>query len=387
MRKILLRLFAVLLVIVWALPVSADEQTSYWTEQPEALEDYAFTIAFVGDTQTITRNSPEKLHDMYSWLAENKDKLNLQLVAGLGDITDTDSDEEWWAATDALRCLRGQVPYTLVRGNHDSSINFSSYLEDDFYINQFTGIYNDDIYSTYYTFSVSGVDYLMLNLDFGPTDSALRWANNVVKAHPNHNVIVVTHAYIDAYGVLLSPQTSPYAPTNLGGFNDGIDIWNDFIRFHENIVMVVSGHISHPVIAVHETTGDKGNKIQQVLIDPQEVDRVEGPGGYVALFHFSEDGKHVQVQNYATLHGKYFGSTLRFDLNTQSSSHESNTPPMMDEPETETPTTTTTATQVSTKKATLVILWLVLGEMGAVACMILLTRKFRKPTAKAATNT
>ena len=317
MRKNLVRIFAVLLVILWALPVSADEQTGYWSEDPEVLEDYEFTIAFVGDTQTITRNHPEKLHDMYSWLAENRDKMNLQLVAGLGDITDTDSDEEWWAATDALRCLRGQVPYTLVRGNHDSTINFSSYLEDDHYIQQFTGIYNDDIYSTYYTFSVSGVDYLMLNLDFGPTDSALRWANNVVKAHPHHNVIVVTHAYMDPYGVLLSPQTSPYAPTNLGGFNDGIDIWNEFVRFHENIVMVVCGHISYPVVAVHETTGDKGNKIQQVLIDPQEVDRVDGPGGYVALFHFSADGKHVQVENYATLQGKYFGNTLRFDLETK----------------------------------------------------------------------
>lgn len=379
MRKNLLRIFAVLLVILWALPVSADEQTGYWSEDPEVLEDYEFTIAFVGDTQTITRNHPEKLHDLYSWLAENRDKMNLQLVAGLGDITDTDSDEEWWAATDALRCLRGQVPYTLVRGNHDSTINFSSYLEDDHYIQQFTGIYNDDIYSTYYTFSVSGVDYLMLNLDFGPTDSALRWANNVVKAHPHHNVIVVTHAYMDAYGVLLSPQTSPYAPTNLGGFNDGIDIWNEFIRFHENIVMVVCGHISHPVVAVHETTGDKGNKIQQVLIDPQEVDRVDGPGGYVALFHFSADGKHVQVENYATLRGKYFGNTLRFDLETKGGTVLPDQEPVVDEPGTDTPPAAAVTIQTSGNKPSLTILWLVLGESAAIALMILLTRLFKKP--------
>ena len=379
MRKNLLRIFAVLLVILWALPVSADEQTGYWSEDPEVLEDYEFTIAFVGDTQTITRYHPEKLHDMYSWLAENRDKMNLQLVAGLGDITDTDSDEEWWAATDALRCLRGQVPYTLVRGNHDSTINFSSYLEDDHYIQQFTGIYNDDIYSTYYAFSVSGVDYLMLNLDFGPTDSALRWANNVVKAHPHHNVIVVTHAYMDPYGVLLSPQTSPYAPTNLGGFNDGIDIWNEFIRFHENIVMVVCGHISHPVVAVHETTGDKGNKIQQVLIDPQEVDRVDGPGGYVALFHFSADGKHVQVENYATLQGKYFGNTLRFDLETKGGTVLPDQEPVADEPESDTPPAAAVTIQTSGNKPSLTILWLVLGESAAIALMILLTRLFKKP--------
>ena len=378
MRKNLLRLFAVLLVFLWALPVSADEQTAYWSEDPEVLEDYEITIAFVGDTQTITSQAPEKLHDMYSWLAENKEALNLQLVAGLGDITNDDTDEEWWAATDALRCLRGQVPYTLVRGNHDSTVNFSSYLEDDHYIDQFTGIYNDDIYSTYYTFSVSGVDYLMLNLDFGPTDSALRWANNVVKAHPNHNVIVVTHGYMDAYGVLLSPQTSPYAPTSLGGFNDGIDIWNEFVRFHENIVMVVCGHISYPVIAVHETTGDKGNKIQQVLIDPQEVDRVEGPGGYVALFHFSADGKHVQVQNYATLHGKYFGNTLRFDLETKGGTVLQDNPPVVEEPEPEAPAAAVVTIQNSANKPSLMILWLVLGQAAAIALMIVPSRLLKK---------
>lgn len=380
MRKNLLRLFAVLLLMLWAIPVSAEEQTGSWTDNPDVLEDYEFTIAFVGDTQTITRYYPEELHKVYSWLAENRDSLKLQLVAGLGDITDTDSDEEWWAATDALRCLRGQVPYTLVRGNHDSTINFSSYLEDDHYVEQFTGIYNDDIYSTYYTFSVNNVDYLMLNLDFGPTDSALRWANNVVKAHPHHNVIVVTHAYMDAYGVLLSPQTSPYAPTTLGGFNDGVDIWNEFVRFHENIVMVVCGHISHPAIAVHETTGEKGNKIQQVLVDFQEVDRINGPGGYVALFHFSADGKQVQVQNYATLEKKYFGSTLRFELDTQGGTVLPDTPPVADDPETEAPAAAAATFQAMGNAPSLAILWLVLGEATAIALMILLTRMFKKKT-------
>ena len=95
MRKNLVRIFAVLLVILWALPVSADEQTGYWSEDPEVLEDYEFTIAFVGDTQTITRNHPEKLHDMYSWLAENRDKMNLQPCAACGVRFPT----PWFAAT------------------------------------------------------------------------------------------------------------------------------------------------------------------------------------------------------------------------------------------------------------------------------------------------
>jgi hypothetical protein len=133
------------------------------------------------------------------------------------------------------------------------------------------------------------------------------------------------------------------------------------------------------VIAVHETTGDKGNKIQQVLIDPQEVDRVEGPGGYVALFHFSADGKTVQVQNYATLHGKYFGNTLRFDLETKGGTVLPDTPPVVDEPEPETPPVAAATLQMGGNKPSLTILWPVLGESAAIALMILLTRLFKKP--------
>lgn len=378
MRKHLSCLLAILLVILWAVPASAEEQVSYWSEDPEPLDDYAFTIAFVGDTQTITRYYPEELRRIYSWLAENKEEKKLQLVVGLGDITDSDTDEEWWAAADALRCLRGQVPYTLVRGNHDSIINFSSYMEEDYYIEQLTGIYNEDIYNTYVTFSVGEVDYLMLNLDFGPTDSALRWACNVVKAHPNHNVIVVTHAYMDASGVPLSPATSEYAPTNLGGFNDGTDIWNQLVRVYPNICMVVCGHISHPVIAVHETTGMNGNTIQQVLIDPQEVDRLDGPGGYVALFHFSEDGKQVQVQNYATIPGKYFGSTLRFELDTQGEAAAPvDTPaPTVPQPEAAPIAVAPAANPGSpSKDSAKWIIFLVMGNCAAIAAMILLGRK------------
>lgn len=378
MRKHLLCLLAVLLIILSAIPASADEQTPYWSEEPEPLDDYAFSIAFVGDTQTITRHYPEKLPELYDWLLEVKDEKKLQMVVGLGDITDTDSDEEWLVAYDAIRRLQDQVPYTLVRGNHDSTINFSNYFEEDDYIRQFGGIYNEDIYSTYITFTVGDVDYMILNLDFGPTDSALRWANNVVNAHPYHNVIVVTHAYMDADGVLLSPLSSEYAPTSLGGFNDGTDIWNKFVKLHTNIKMVVCGHISHPVIAVHETAGKYGNTIQQVLIDHQEVDRLEGPGGYVAMFHFSADGKQVQVQNYATLQGKYFGSTLRFDLDTQGNAAAQNpVSPPETEPQ-EAPVATTTVHKVAGKDVAGWIILLMLGEISAVTAMILLMRKKRK---------
>lgn len=308
---------------VWALlaalclggiPAAAMEQEDGWVEDPEAVTDYAFSFAFVGDTQIIARYYPEHMHKIYDWILQEKEARNIRVVVGLGDITDTSEGEEWMTATQEILRLSGELPYILSRGNHDDPYSYTAYIDDSDYRKMMTGFYKEDIHNTYLTLTVGTIDYLILSLDFGPSDKTLLWASNVVQAHPFHNVIVVTHGYMDSKGVLLTPRTSPYAPSTLGGINDGPAIWEQLVRKHENIIMVVCGHISHPVIAVHEATGDHGNKIQQVLIDPQEQDRLVGPGGNVAMFHFSADGKTVQIENFATIPGKRYGSNLTFEV-------------------------------------------------------------------------
>ena len=330
MRKILLCLPVLLMLFLQCAGAFAMEQTPGW-DLDDPLDEYAYTFAFVGDTQIMSRYYPDQVSTLYNWLIENQDAMNLKLVAGLGDITDTSDGSEWYAASDAIAALRDVVPYTLVRGNHDDADSFDAYFNDRNYTDPLNCTY-DGILNSYYTFNVGTIKYLILNLDFGPSDNALEWGCNVLRAYPNHTAIIVTHGYIDANGVPLTPKTSRYAPSTLGGINDGPAIWDQLVRKFPNISMVVCGHISHPVIAAHEATGDNGNPVWQVLADPQEVDRQNGPGGYVALFHFSSDGKHVQVENFATVPGQRFGSILRFDVTcTGGDSMEEIVPP--EEPE------------------------------------------------------
>jgi hypothetical protein len=164
---------------------------------------------------------------------------------------------------------------------------------------------------------VGTIQYLFLNLDYGPSDEVLEWACKVVEDHPQHNVIITTHAYILGSGKFISAQNHTVAPTLTGGYNDGPEIWDKLVKKYANIVMVVCGHIqTRPQIVAYEVEGDNGNKIQHVLVNPSDVDEFEGSSGLVALFHFSADGKTVQVENYATIKKMHFGPGLTFTLNS-----------------------------------------------------------------------
>lgn len=367
MRKMLLCVLVMGLVLSGSAGVFALEQEPGWGGD-EALEPYAYTIAFVGDTQTVARYHPDQIHVIYDWLLEKKEEMNLLLVAGLGDITDTSEGDEWFAASDAISRLDGNIPYTLVRGNHDDVDSYDAYLNDSDYTGHLNYTY-DGILNSYYTFSVGTIDYLILNLDFGPSDKTLQWGCNVLKAYPEHTAIIVTHGYMDADGVLLTPKTSRYAPSRLGGWNDGPAIWDQLVKKFPNISLVVCGHISHPVIAAHKATGDGGNGIWQVLIDPQEVDRLEGPGGYVALFHFSADGKQLQIENYATIPDRRFGSVLKLEVHcTGGNALEG--PNAVEMPEETIPRGTPVKTQTQTQPD--LTLWIVLLVAAMASCLIFL---------------
>jgi hypothetical protein len=77
-----------------------------------------------------------------------------------------------------------------------------------------------------------------------------------VEAHPNHNVIVVTHSYLEADGSI---------GTNNGGYGDTTPkyLFDHLIKAYPNIKMVLSGHVGDS--AVRTDTGTAGNKIVSLL--------------------------------------------------------------------------------------------------------------------------
>jgi len=315
-------------------------------EEHAPIEEYAYSLAVVGDTQTVTRHNPDKLKTIYQWIVDNKEAKNIQYVIGLGDITergedwghknnDTEAetangDAEWAAAREAISLMDGELPYTLIRGaGHDGRERFNEWFGDHKgYTDNIAGYYKEGrIENVYHTFKVGNVDYMILCLDFGAKDDVLEWANALVAAHPTHRVIVTTHGYMEKDGSLLEtgeaycPSQSYYDKTN----NDGDDLWNKFVRKHANICMVMCGHMSADDVVVSKQTGDHGNEVTQILVDPQSMDSSSVPLGMVAMLYFSEDGEDVQVEYYSTITDTWrpnssftvsYGSTEAVDYST-----------------------------------------------------------------------
>lgn len=306
-----------------------------WYDEAVMAKDYAYSLALVGDTQTVTYSNPDKLKNIYQWIIDNKEAKNIQYVIGLGDITekgedwghknnDTEEetavgDAEWTAAKEAITMMDGIIPYSLIRGaGHDGIERFNQYFGNhQGYLDNIAGFMEEGrIDNVYHTFTVGDTKYMILCLDFGTKDPAIEWANEVIAAHPDYRVIITTHAYLEKDGSLLEtgeaycPSQSYYDPTN----NDGDDLWNKLVRKHANIAMVLCGHMTCDGVVRSTQVGDHGNIVQQILVDPQSgLDTSSSPRGMVAMLYFSEDGSDVQVEYYSTITDMYRPST-RFEM-------------------------------------------------------------------------
>ncbi len=285
-------------------------------------------MAVVGDTQELTEDLPNAVSNVYDWILDNKDSQKIKYVIGLGDITQTNLATEWAIAKEHIYKLDGQIPYSLVRVNHDGNVGFNTTFGDGTYAKQIAGYMTEgDLTNTYSLLTVGETDYLILCLDFGPSDEMLAWASDVVEQYPNHRVIVTTHQYLYRDGTTLDANdaypASKYPGRNDTGseftrdFNDGDDMWEEFVSKHSNIVLVLSGHDAFDSIVYRQDLGVKGNQVTQMLINPQDLDHTyqpEGGTGMVAMLYFSEDGKNIDVRYYSTVREQYGTTGSQFSL-------------------------------------------------------------------------
>ncbi len=307
------------------------EDLRLFTEK-EPVTNYSYSFAVIPDTQIMVENDvvngQTNTAKLFDWIVANQEAKNIQFVFGLGDITDNNNEAEWTLAqAQHQKLMDAGIPYSAVRGNHDLSWygkeqdaenytvdDYTNYMGTTAYRAQFGGFYNDDnIANSWRTLQVGDMKYLLITLDYGANDAVLNWASGIIYQHPDHNVIITTHAYLFRDGTTLD-DGDLVPPSTTGGVNDGDDMWEKLVSKHENIVLVMSGHDPQENIIVNRSTGDNGNTVTAMLIDAQDVEAQEGSMGMVALLHFSPDGKTVQVEYYSTAKEKYFKSENQFTL-------------------------------------------------------------------------
>lgn len=284
-------------------------------ERP-AEDSYEYSMAVVGDTQTVNWYGTEEEFDaIYDYIVDEYQTTGkMAYCLGLGDITEMGVQEREYllAQRNFQKMKDAGLPYSIIRGNHDDGTRMDYYFPYSGFKAQFGGSYEGSVTNTWQVFEADGVDYMILCLDYFPAEAVLDWAKTVVDEHPNHNVILTTHGFLNYNGTVVTSDS-------IDAFIKGVDstypdngLWDKLVSQCDNIKLVLSGHLSTSYI-VHSTLEREGmSSVEAMLIDPQGMDATLGSTGLVAMFYFGKatDGKaNIQVQYYSTVRKEYYSAT------------------------------------------------------------------------------
>jgi hypothetical protein len=281
-----------------------------------------FSIVLLPDTQNYSDYAPAVYKSQTQWIADNKDELNIAFVLHEGDFTNHNANREWNNADEAMAVLdAADVPYAAATGNHDTGKGGTmgtrdvGYFNSYFPVSRFThlqGVYQTGhAENSYHYFSAGGIDWLVLSLEFGPRKAVLDWANEIVSSHPNRRVMVVTHAYMYSDETTIGPgdDWNPHIYTVCGSAtgeqacNDGEEMWTNFVKLHENIQFVFSGHILNDGVGTLISTGEYGNPVYQMLANYQF--EANGGNGWLRILTFCPDKQKVLVKTYSPYLDQY----------------------------------------------------------------------------------
>lgn len=278
----------------------------------------SWTIAVLPDTQYYSQKYPDVFESQTKWIAAHVAENNIRYVLHLGDITNDNKEPTWVNARRAMSHLDGKVPYAIVAGNHDygpggNSADRTSFFNQYFPLAQYQdwptfggAMEPGKMDNTWHHFEAGGKKWLILALEWAPRDEVVTWANGILKDHPDHLGILITHAYMssddrrfdrDAFG---KQSASPhnYALEQHGGVNDGGDLWRKLVSLHPNMVMTINGHTLQDGVARLSSEGVHGNVVHQMLANYQRMRPTNG-NGFLRLYEFLPDGRTIQVRTYS----------------------------------------------------------------------------------------
>ena len=326
-------LLALMLSMTTLGTLSASAASSWFDKKPAQNVDYSFAV--LGDIQTITysdaHNDTNYLETMFDWILANRESRKIEYVIGLGDTVDTLrcwngggslNPKEWQEARRQFRkLLEADMPHLVVRGNHDDESGYHQYICTDEYKNQMDGFFYDSsktatkgnsMSNCYRKLEIGNHKYLMLGLDYNAYNDAatLAWANDLISSNPDYKVILSVHAYLDSARLYYNGEIGSAAAGYLEQENlpfDGRQLWDNLVSKHENMFMVLCGHVSATDPVVRKTTGDNGNTVYSVLVDPQQYEK-SNPSGFVYMINITNGGANLEVEYLSASTGKYFGT-------------------------------------------------------------------------------
>lgn len=273
-----------------------------------------FTIPVFPDSQSAIDGNFNMFKNQFDWILENKEKLNIPIVLHVGDVANFDNLSQWETISSQFDRLDNDgIPYAIAVGNHDTeavgeyngsaapgnvnqnlrkTAKFNSYFPPSRFIAQRGRYEEGKSDNAYYTFRTGGANWLVMTLEFCPRQGPINWAGDIIKAHHEYNVIILTHYYLTGQGDI-ADRNAGYGDFSPQYVSDRL------VKLYPNIRFVLSGHVMSSALKVDE--GVNGNKIYQVLQNYQNEDL---GGGYLRLLHFDLDAGTVSAEMYSPYYKK-----------------------------------------------------------------------------------
>ncbi len=249
----------------------------------EAPGDTKFSFVVMPDTQQeilSDANSAKYFTNRVTWINDNWTKLDIRFTLHTGDAANWGNVDpvQFDRISNAFKAFdQLKHPFAIAPGNHDTAavckggsacpggnatIDVRNTVEFNKRFPPSRGIGLGGTFeanksdNAFYTFRAGGVDWMAVTLELWPRTVVVDWAKTVVAAHPKHNVIFATHMHLNGDGSI---------GTDNGGYgaNSPKYVFDNLYSKYENVRFVFSGHVG--ASAYKESTGDKGNKIFQLL--------------------------------------------------------------------------------------------------------------------------
>jgi len=285
-----------------------------------------FTVVIIPDPQYYTNKGrrcsgwphEESLYWMQTeWIVQNRSKYNVKFVANMGDLTDNSEDAMWNIAVEAQKKLQqAGIPFGVVLGNHDyDGGKYGSATEGiyqrtvtgykshfNFTPKWYDGCWPGGIENTYNLFEHGNLKFMVINLEYAPTKDAICWANSIIGQNSDRRVIIVTHCYMTVNGNHCNCTDEPREPQPPVVGSDAWNLWDELIRRHSNIFMVLTGHVGD--VEYRQRKGLAGNVVHEILTDYQ-FETIKGQSeteyrcgnGWLRLLKFITNEDKIDVES------------------------------------------------------------------------------------------
>ncbi len=264
-----------------------------------------FSLIALPDTQYYASNLNGGTTAMFTaqtqWIVNQRAARNIAYVAHLGDCVEHGNNTSEWNNVDtAMRGLENStttglsegVPFGIAVGNHDQSPLGNPDGSTTKLYNQFFGTarffkrsyyggrYGSNQDNHFQLFSASGMDFIVLYLEYDETPDAaiLSWADNLLKTYNNRRAIVVSHYLLNLNGTF-SPQ--------------GQAVY-DALKNNSNLILLLCGHVPGEN---RRQDNFNGQTVHTILADFQDLRN--GGDGWLRMLEFSPTNNQLRVKTYS----------------------------------------------------------------------------------------